>query len=194
MSRIAEDPSKRGAGAGDDPPAESGGFPTRGPDSEPMRKDLCPSVSSIEPSRPCGPTWAGRCLEIDSTLPIVRDRVRSAVPRPCPVASPRGEAGPPSVHRRAPGAGRAFSWGRNTSDRDDRGPPARPSRIVRRTGPESRGGLLGSGDRGPSRHIRHWPARRGGVLLGTWSAGRDGHPSIALVRAPGHRAGPGYGG
>src|SRR5438876_5406957 len=80
-----------------------------------MRKDLCPSVSSIEPSRPCGPTWAGRCLEIDSTLPIVRDRVRSAVPRPCPVASPRGEAGPPSVHCRAPGAGRALPGGRNAS-------------------------------------------------------------------------------
>src|SRR5207237_9319438 len=34
----------------------------------------------------------------------------------------------------------------------------------------------------------------GGVLLATRSAVRDGHPSIALVRPPGHHAGPGYGG
>src|SRR2546422_6291671 len=36
-----------------------------------MRKDLCPSMSFIEPSRFCGPFWAGRCLEIDSALPTV---------------------------------------------------------------------------------------------------------------------------
>ncbi len=34
----------------------------------------------------------------------------------------------------------------------------------------------------------------GGVLLATRSAVRDGHPSIALVRPPGHHAGPDYGG
>src|SRR5205814_9722215 len=120
------------AGAGGGPPAKSGGFPTRGPDLEPMRKDLCPSVSFIEPSRFRGPFWDGRCLEIDSTLPIVRDRVRSAVPRPCPVAPPCGEAGSSSVHRQALGAGRALPGGRNASHSDDRGPSARPSGVVRR--------------------------------------------------------------
>src|SRR5207302_11005144 len=57
-----------------------------------MRKDLCPSVSFIEPSRPCGPTWAGRCLEIDSALPavvIVYDpRFLDHVPSPLHVERP----------------------------------------------------------------------------------------------------------
>src|SRR5438445_10992873 len=57
-----------------------------------MRKDLCPSLSFIEPSRPCGPIWAGRCLEIDSALPrvvIVYDpRFLDHVPSPLHVERP----------------------------------------------------------------------------------------------------------
>src|SRR5437899_12511759 len=89
---MAEDPSKQEAGAGGDPPAGSGGFPTRGPDLEPMRKDLCPSLSFIEPSRPRGPIWPGRCLEIDSALPMVvlvyDPRFLHHVPPPLPVERP----------------------------------------------------------------------------------------------------------
>ncbi len=159
-----------------------------------MRKDLCPSVSSIEPSRFCGPSWAGRCLEIDSALPIVvivyDPRFLDHVPSP--------------LHVERPDRLRSIVE-RLERERLFHGVETPPTatiadlRLVHREWYVDLVRNLGEGFLDPETAVHRDTfdialLAAGGVLLATRSAVRDGHPTIALVRPPGHHAGPDYGG
>src|SRR2546426_5866286 len=159
-----------------------------------MRKDLCPSVSFIEPSRFCGPFWAGRCLEIDSALPAVvtvyDPRFLGPVPSPLHVERPDRLR---SIVERLEREG--LFRGVETA-------PTAAIADLRRVHRESyveRVRNLGEGFLDPETAVHRGTfdiagLAAGGVLLATRSAVRDGHPTIALVRPPGHHAGPDYGG
>src|SRR5256885_4967524 len=159
-----------------------------------MRKDLCPSVSFIEPSRFCGPFWVGRCLEIDFALPIVvivyDPRFLDRVPSPLHVERPVRLR---SIVERLEREG--LFHGVET-------PPTATIAELRRVHRESyveRVRNLGEGFLDPETAVHPGTfdiagLAAGGVLLATRSAVRDGHPTLALVRPPGHHAGPDYGG
>src|SRR5256886_11429962 len=159
-----------------------------------MRKDLCPSVSFIEPSRFCGPFWVGRCLEIDFALPIVvivyDPRFLDHVPSPLHVERPDRLR---SIVERLQREGlfREVEMLASATVADLR-------RVHRESYVEMVRTLgEGFGDPEPAIHPDTFDIARvavGGVLLATRVAVRDGRPTVALVRPPGHHAGPDYGG